>query len=251
MIKNISNRIKTGKYISILSALLLFMTFLTGLRYYINQNIFKSFNLGNLGTFGTKLEVSVIVLIFMGLGCILGFGLYYLTRKRIKQRTCVTLYSVSGLFAIIILLIQPYNLQLMLPGVNQQNIAMINCIAIIVFGAVETLLLSWSLNVHILRLSQNITSIDLIYLVCIVVIATLTALLCVGYGISFAICVAVYASVLLGVNILHSFVVDKDAIKQACKINNITWIVHGCLYALVAVLLLCSYFIVEPMIAIG
>lgn len=251
MIKNISNRIKTGKYISILSALLLFMTFLTGVRYYINQNIFKSFNLGNLGAFGTKLEVSVIVLIFMGLGCILGFGLYYLTRKRINQRTCVTLYSVSGLFAIIILLIQPYNLQLMLPAVNQQNIAMINCIAIIVFGAVETLLLSWALNVHIARLSQNFTRIDLVYFVCVVVIATLTALLCVGYGISFAICVAVYASVLLGVNILHSFVVDKDAIKQECKINNNTWIAHGCLYVVAVVLLLCGYFIVEPMIAIG
>lgn len=251
MIKNISNRIKTGKYISILSALLLLMTFLTGLRYYINQNIFKSFNLGNLGAFGTKLEVSVIVVIFMGLGCILGFGLYYLNRKRIKQRTCVTLYSAAGLFAILILLIQPYNLQLMFTGVNQQNIAMINCIAIIVFGAVETLLLSWALNVHLVRMSQEYTHTDLIYLVCAVVVAVVTALLCVGYGISFAICTAVYASILLGVNIIHSFVVDKEAIKQECMTSKITWIIQGSLYVLVIILLLCSYFIVEPMIAIG
>lgn len=251
MIKNTLNKIKTQKYISIFSAILLFTTFITGLRYYINQNIFKSFNLGNLGAFGTKLEVSVIVLVFMGLGYLLGFGLYILTHKRTKQRTLIILYSALSLFAIIILLVQPYNLQLMLPGVNQQNIAMINCIAIIVFGGIEILLLTWALNLHIFCLFQNITHVDLIYIACSVVVATLISLLCVGYGVSFAICVAVYTSMLLGVNIIHSFTVDKETITPIqCKITNSMWIAHACLAVLAIVLMLSGYFIVEPMIAI-
>lgn len=251
MIKNTLNKIKTGKYISIISAILLFTTFITGLRYYINQNIFKSFNLGNLGAFGTKLEVSVIVLVFMGLGYLLGFGLYIITRKRTKQRTLITLYSASSLFAIIILLVQPYNLQLMLPAVNQQNIAMINCIAIIVFSGIEILLLSWALNLHIFSLLQNITRVDLIYIVCSVVVATLISLLCVAYGVSLAICAAVYTSILLSVNIIHSFTVDKETITPIqCKITNSMWIAHACLAILAIVLMLSGYFIVEPMIAI-
>lgn len=249
MIKNIYKTIKDGKYISLVSALLLFTTFLTGLRYYINQNIYKAFNLGNLGAFGAKLEVSVIVLIFMGVGYLLGVGLYYLTRKHIKPRTCVTLYSVSGLFAIIILLIQPYNLQLMMSGVNQQNLVMINCIAIIVFGAIETTLLSWALNVHIFSFSQGIKRVDIIYLVCAVAFAIVIALISVAFEFSFAICVAVYASVLLGVNILHSFVVDKEIMTNQATQSIFTWIQVG-MCALVVVLLLCGYFIVEPMIAI-
>lgn len=251
MIKNTLNKIKTRKYISIFSAILLFTTFITGLRYYINQNIFKSFNLGNLGAFGTKLEVSVIVLVFMGLGYLLGFGLYILTRKRTKQRTLITLYSALSLFAIIILLVQPYNLQLMLPGVNQQNIAMINCIAIIVFGGIEILLLTWALNLHIFSLFQNITHVDLIYIACSVVVATLISLLCVAYGVSFAICAAVYTSILLCVNIIHSFTVDKETVTPIqCKITNSMWIAHACLAVLAIVLMLSGYFIVEPLIAI-
>lgn len=250
MIKNISKTIKDGKYISLVSALLLFITFLTGLRYYINQNIYKAFNLGNLGAFGAKLEVSVLVLIFMGVGYLLGVGLFYLTRKHIDPRTRVTLYSVSGLFAIIILLIQPYNLQLMLPGVNQQNVVMINCIAIIVFGAIETTLLSWALNVHIFNFSQGIKRVDIIYLVCAVAFAIVIALISVAHGFSFAICVAVYASVLLGINILHSFFVDKEIMTNQVEKSIFTWMqVSMC--ALVVVLLLCGYFIVEPMIAIA
>lgn len=250
MIKNIYKTIKDGKYISLVSALLLFTTFLTGLRFYINQNIYKAFNLGNLGAFGTKLELSEIVPVFMGVGFLLGVGLYYLTRKHIKPRTSVTLYSVSGLFAIIILLIQPYNLQLMLSGVNQQNLVMINCIAIIVFGAIETTLLSWAFNVHIFSFSQGIKRADIIYMVCAVAFAIVIALISVAYAFSFAICVAVYASVLLGVNILHSFVVDKETMTNQATQSIFTWIQVGTC-ALVVVLLICGYFIVEPMIAIA
>lgn len=100
--------LKNGKHISFLLLASITFTYLSSFRLYINENIYKAFDLSNIGPIGRKLNVSVIIAVVMVLGWILGTITARFTSKKIKNNT--TLYWMSSLFAIVALMFTPYNL---------------------------------------------------------------------------------------------------------------------------------------------
>lgn len=243
-------RLRSEKVLSLTAALLTTFTFLTAFRYYVNENVYKAFTLGNLGQFGNGLFVSVIVPVLLAVGFLVGFLSWFFTKKKLKPRASVTIYAISGLFAIVILLIQPYNLQLLLPAVNQQTVVMVNFIAIAVFGAVELALLTWGILFHLAELRKLMNARILVSIVCICAFAVVISLLTAALKWPFAVCLAIYASVLCGVNIVHSLFYEKESSFAEYKAYRWSMIAPAIFAFLIAILLICGYYIVEPMIAL-
>lgn len=71
--------------------------YLSSFRLYINENIYKAFDLSNISPIGKKLNVSVIIAVVIILVWILGNITARFTSKKIKNNT--TLYLLSALFA--------------------------------------------------------------------------------------------------------------------------------------------------------
>lgn len=249
--KQFMHRLRSEKLISLAAALLTTFTFLTAFRYYINDNVYKAFTLGNLGQFGSGLYVSVIVPVLLAVGFLVGFLLWFLTKRKLKPRASVTLYAISGLFAIVILLIQPYNLQLLLPAVNQQTVVMVNFIALAVFGAIELALLTWGILFHIAELRKVMSAKILVSIGCLCAFAVVISLITAALKWPFAVCVAVYASVLCGVNALHSLIYEKESLSAEYKPYRWSMLAPAIFAFLIAVLLICGYYIIEPMIALA
>lgn len=200
--KNAWNKLKQGKYLSLFMASLLLFTYLAGARYYLYENIYKAFNLGNLGAFGAKLHVSVLLPVLMTAGVLLGALFAFLTRKKVNMKTSVTLYTWSALFVIAFCFFTPYHLQLLLPAQILQNLAMINCIAVMVFSAVAVALLSWSVFTHLNVLGISCGSTCGVTAVVCVLLGFLVAVTAVCFQASFRGCVMLYTGILFLVNIL-------------------------------------------------
>lgn len=244
------NRIKSTKYISILSAMLILFTYIANLRYYISSNIFRAFNLGNLGAFGTKLTISLICVVFMSLAYVLGVLLAYFTRKKTSNNKIAALYFLSGLMALGLLIFTPYNLQLLMPSQNLQNIAMINVIAVMVFALADVLVFSWGLNLHIAKIASESGVVDIVHVGVAAVVATIFAVLTLTLSWSFTICITVYSSILMAVNILHAFVANKDDKIKRLELNKKSYIIVIVAALLALVLLLVGYFVAEAKIAL-
>lgn len=250
MIK-LTKSLQKGKYISLFAAIAMLFTYLADIRYYLNDNIYKGMNLGNLGGLGGEINLSILFTVIGALGYLMGVLLVLVTRKRLKGRASINLFAVAGLMAIIFLLFTPYNLQLLMPTQNMQNIAMINCIAVMVFSFADIAVLSMAINSHLAQIIDTEVIIGRGIVVGITVLSIILALLTTGLRWSFAICVAVYASVLLFVNIIHSiFYKDSEGGTACMTINKAKGIVISIESVVVLVLLVGGYFIVEPLIAI-
>lgn len=249
----IVKKCKEVKYLSLFLLTCMAFTFAAEFRYYVNQNIYAAFNLGNLGAFGANLSVSVLIAVFAALGWAAGIFTAWLTRK--KQIGAVTLYWLSGMFAIVALFFTPYNLQLLMPSTIMQNIAMIACIAHIVFILVDMWLFAWAICVGSQALCLQGQK-GLIIQSAIAVVATILAYLAVSLSWSFSICVAVYGGMLIVINILHAAFPEPDSVccddaEAVVPNDKVLWIARAVVTGLMLAVLIGAYYITESHIAIA
>lgn len=246
--------LKRGKYISLLTLLCMAFAYIADFRYYINESIYAAFNLGNLGEFGTKLIVSVLVAVFAAVGWAVGLLTAFLTRK--KQVRAVTLYWLSGLFAIVALFFAPYNLQLLMPSTIMQNIAMIACIAHIVFILVDMWLFAWAICTGCIEVCKQSGIKGVVCISVFAIVATVLGFVSAACRWSFVIQTAVYGSVLAFFNVLNAAFEDgKEAeenshVEVRCR-KAYVYAVLIAITVLLIVVLIGTYFMTEQHIAIA
>lgn len=195
--KKLNKEMKNQKPISFLLTGLLLFTFLAGVRLYLFENIYKAYNLGNLGGVGAKLNVSVIVAGFLAISVIIGLVLSLLTKNKLRENSSATFCFISGLATIVFLFFTPYNLQLVLPTQIMQNLAMINCIAVMVFSLVVSSIFVYTIVIQIIQLCQSNKKSFLVLLGVSVFACLVISMLTVSLNWSFSILANFYAWCLL------------------------------------------------------
>lgn len=249
--KEVFDKIKRGKYISFVLVICIAFTYAAEFRYYIYENVYSAFNLGNLGEFGTKLSVSVLTAVFAALGWVAGLLTAFLTDK--KKINVVTLYWLSGIFAIVALFFTPYNLQLLMPSTIMQNVAMIACIAHLVFMVADIWLFSWAICSGGNDVARQVKFKGTAFAVSAAATALVLAILSVRYKWSFVWIIAVYGCILTVLNVLHAAFPDKDETAESLETEvsfteKIT--LRAAVTAMFAAVLIGAYFITEAHIAI-
>lgn len=254
--KNILNTFKNGKYLSLTLLIAMLCSYLTTFRYYIYENVYKAYALGSLGPFGSKLSVSIIVVVFLALGFALGAGGAILFNKKANNRAMVWGYGLTGFLAVVMLLFNPYNLQLLMPSSNMQNIAMINCIALMVFGLIDVAVFSLIINLQIMKIVNSDGLIGLITLGAAVAFGILFSVLTVALKWSLVICLQAYGWMLVGINVLHAVFVKNEENEGGETINlfkanlKTNIIVMSVLLVVVIALLITGFYVTKPLIAI-
>ena len=114
----------------------------------------------------------------------------------------------SALLGVIILFFTPYQLSLLSPTTNGQNIATINLI-VVFLGAAEVCLLTVSIGSHFAEYFKDGSLAPLVAAFICASVAVVLSLLAAEFTWSFTICTAVYAAVLLAVNMVNSFIQKK------------------------------------------
>ena len=230
--KNIFVRLKRGGYVSYLLTALTAFLYAAQFRYYINSDIYKAFDLGNLGAFGADLSVSVLVAVLAAVGWAGGAATAFFTRK--KGLRSGTAYWIAGMFALVALLFTPYDLQLLMPTTNQQIIDM------------------WAFSFALLRggarLAESEGFAGAVYACCAAAVATALAFAAVAAEWPFAVCVGIYAALLTVLSAVKLFFPEEEC---ACDVaGGRTYAVSGIVTALFGAVLAGAYFITEAHIAL-
>lgn len=253
--KRLLNDLKKAKYISLMILVCMTFTFAADFRYYINQSVYAAFNLGNLGAFGTKLYVSVLVAVFAAIGWGAGMLTAFLTRK--KKVNAVTLYWLSGMFAVVMLFFTPYNLQLLMSATIMQNIVMIDCIAHIVFILVDMWLFAWVLCAGSRDVLMRKEKYGIAIISVVAAVATALAFASIACKWSFVIQTAVYGSILTALNVFHAAFPEREEGEEIKEIScagssgRKELIVAAAVTILFIAVLVGAYFITEQYIAIA
>lgn len=246
------NNLKKGKYVSFFTLICLAFSYASNFRYYINENVYAAFDLSNLGEFGKALKVSVLVVVCAALGWAIGFLTAFLTGK--KKINVVTLYWLSGMFAIVALFFTPYNLQLLMPATIMQNIAMIACIAHVAFILVDVWLFSWAIFVGSREVCAAGGRTGVVAIAASAIVACVLAYVSIVCKWSFVIQVSVYGGIIIFINILNAAFSDKMSEEKKCELrccDKMMVAVAAVETALFLAVLIGVYFITENQIAIG
>lgn len=248
--KRYLENLRRGKYFSLLALLCLAFVYASSFRFYVNESVYAAFDLGNLGEFGKKLDVSVLIAVLAALGWAGGLLTAYLTRK--KRVGAVTLYWLAGMFAIVALFFTPYNLQLLMPSTVMQNIAMILCIAHILFVFVDMWLFAWAFFAGSKDVCGQCGRYGAIVVTAFAVVAAVLAYLSITFKWSFVVQSAVYGCTLTAVNVLHAAFPESDDGVSAPESRDVR--ISAAMTAVVTVVfaavLAGAYFITENLIAI-
>lgn len=241
MMKNMLKALKKNRYISLFLIFMILFTYLSGLRLYIYENINKSFTLIRLGA--EWIDISALASILLALGVVVGAVIALFIRKKISMNLTTMLYALSGLFAIVLLFFTPYNLQLLMPATNLQNITSINLIAVLFFSTIDVALFTLVLGTHILFNIWDITG--TIVLAMSIIISVIISMLATVFVWSFIVCIGVYASILLLINTVNSVCSVQD-VSQCCESKQKHIIIIGGMFAIaVLTVLISAYFIVN------
>lgn len=249
------NTFRKGKFLSFLTLLCVAFSFVSGFRYYINESVYAAFDLGNLGEFGKELKVSVLVAVFAALGWAIGLLAAFLTEK--KKINAVTLYWLSGLFAIVALFFNPYNLQLLMPDTIMQNIAMIACIAHVVFILVDAFVFAWAVSAGSKEVLLAVKGkIGIAVVISSAAVATVFAFVSLVFKWSFVIQTAVCGGILTAVNVLHAAFPEKEsevgADAEATRTySRIGMVAVAVVTLLFAAVLIGAYFITENLMSLS
>ncbi len=112
----------------------------------------------------------------------------------------------SALLGVMILFFTPYQLSLLSPTTNGQNIATINLIVVVFLGAAEVCLLTVSIGSHFAEYFKDGSLAPLVAAFICAAISVVLSLLAAEFTWNFVVCTAVYAGVLLAVNIVNGFI---------------------------------------------
>lgn len=237
------NKFFVKKYLSMFLTCSIFFTFLTDTRNYIFQNIYKAYNLGNLGAFGAKLDVAMITVLLLAIGVVVGALLSKLIIKKPDKKITPFLFAMSGLFALAFLFFTPYNLQLAFPNQVLQNLVMIDCIALMVFSALNIAFLTLTINTtaHIIDFG---TGESIVIMSAAFVLGMITNI----FNLSFPIVVGTQAVALSVINVIHCFTYQYNGkTSQSRKGLKVVGLI---MLLLIIAALLSGYFITKSCIAI-
>lgn len=112
----------------------------------------------------------------------------------------------SALLGVMILFFTPYQLSLLSPTTNGQNIATINLIVVVFLCAAEVCLLTVSIGSHFAEYFKDGSLAPLVAAFICAAISVVLSLLAAEFTWNFVVCTAVYAGVLLAVNIVNGFI---------------------------------------------
>lgn len=202
--KKVFQVLKNRRYISLLSAFLLLFTYLAATRSYIYENINKSLVFGQTGT--PDISVGATVTGTLVAAAVLGVIICWFARDKFTERTTINLYIIAAFWAIVLLFFTPYNLSLLSPTTNGQNIATINLIVVVFLGAAEVCLLTVSIGSHFAEYFKDGSLAPLVAAFICAAISVVLSLLAAEFTWNFVVCTAVYAGVLLTVNIVNGFI---------------------------------------------
>ena len=175
-----------------------------------------------------------------------GAATAFFTRK--KGLRSGTAYWIAGMFALVALLFTPYNLQLLMPTTNQQNISMICCIANIVFMLFDMWAFSFALLRGGARLAESEGLAGAVYACCAAAVATAPAFAAVAAKWPFAVCVGIYAALLTVLSAVKLFFPEEEC---SCDVaGGRAYAVSGIVTALFVAVLAGAYFITEAHIAL-
>lgn len=157
-------------------------------------------------------------------------------------------YGLAGMFAVVMLLFNPYNLQLLMPASNMQNVSMINCIALMVFGLIDVALFSLVFNLQVIKSANRDGVIGLVMVGVAVAFGVLFSMLTVALRWSLVITLQVYGWLLVGINVLHSIFVKNEE-NETLALNKTNLITIGVIAVVVIALLIAGFYITKPLIA--
>ena len=205
--KKVFQVLKNRRYISLLSEFLLLFTYLAATRSYIYENINKSLVFGQTGT--PDISVGATVTGTLVAAAVLGVIICWFARDKFTERTTINLYIIAAFWAIVLLFFTPYNLSLLSPSTNGQNISTINLIVVIFLAAVGVILFTVAIGSHFAEYFRDGSFAPLVAAFICASVAVVLSLLAAEFTWSFTICTAVYAAVLLAVNMVNSFIQKK------------------------------------------
>ncbi|MGN0788974.1 MAG: hypothetical protein ACI4MY_03470 [Christensenellales bacterium] len=183
-------------YVATFVASLILLIICGDLRRYIYDNINASFTLIRLGA--EKISVSTLVPILLAVGVALGALGVFLLRKKVSHKTVNTACIIASVCLAVTLIFTPYNIQLLAPDQNLQNVTSFNLIAVIVFATVTAAVLSFEVGSYIL-LTSNGNSKRAIAVTTCCVVESVIAILITYFNLSFVVVASVLTVALFGV----------------------------------------------------
>lgn len=236
------------KYISLSLLCFIFFTYLSLFRSYVYDNIFKAFTLGNLGGFAAKIKVSSLVVILFAICVIVGVCLVILLRKKLSDKFLKAIYSIFSFFPLLLLFFTPYNMQLIFPAQNLQNLSMITFLVVLVFGCIDIALLAGILFWQIYSVSKNYKLLDYIILFSLIAPAFVLAILGVVYQWSFFIIILVSSVLLLTTSIVSNIIsafAEPSTVIEGETDKKLKIVLFSVLAVFSATCLIAGYFITE------
>jgi hypothetical protein len=143
------------KYTPLFVTLLALFINIIGFRYYVFENIYILVNLSNLGGVGQRLFVTDLLNYSLIGGLILAVILISLTHKKLKERAITKVMCVWAVFLWLLILINPYNLQVLMPGQIMQNISMINFLILLLLYLINISFAVFSLLTMIISIENT------------------------------------------------------------------------------------------------
>ncbi|MGN0771670.1 MAG: hypothetical protein ACI4MI_03690 [Christensenellales bacterium] len=205
-------------FTKILVACLALLTICCELRRYIYDNINATFTFIRLGAEGVS--VSVLTPILLAAGVLIGAVGVFVLRRRISHKLVDGAYLAAAFCSIITLIFNPYNLQLVAPDQNLQNITSFNLLAVMVFATITVAVLCFAIGGS-LTFSCKGNGKVAATIICIAVTATVVAIITTYFNWSFVICLGVYTAMLLALAVA-GLMIGYQAPTQAQSTFSIT-----------------------------
>ena len=183
-------------YVATFVASLILFIICGELRRYIYDNINAAFTFGRLGA--DQLSISTLVPILLAVGVALGALGVFILRKKVCHKTVNIACLIASVCLAVTLIFTPYNIQLLAPDQNLQNVTSFNLIAVIVFATVTAAVLSFEVGSYIL-LTSNGNSKRAIAVSACCVVESVIAILITYFNLSFVIVASILTVVLFGI----------------------------------------------------
>ncbi|MGN0797341.1 MAG: hypothetical protein ACI4M5_03960 [Christensenellales bacterium] len=233
-------------YVAAFVASLILLIICAQLRRYIYDNINAAFTFGRLGM--ERLSISTLVPILLAVGVAVGALGVFLLRKKITHKTVNIACLVASVCLAVTLIFTPYNIQLLAPDQNLQNVTSFNLIAVIVFATITVAVLSFEIGSYIM-LTSNGNSNRAIAVTACCVVESVIAIIVTYFNLSFVVVASVLTVVLFGVAtariMLHS---DEDAQEIAITSHTHVALQSVVLAVCVVVVMIVGFFVTDQAI---
>lgn len=249
--KKILENLKNNKYITLFIASLFAFAYMGGARKYIYDNCSKIIDFARFGSPWFNFSGGMAIL--MAVVVLVGVAVAFLLRKKINMNWVLSGYALCGIISILLLILTPYNLQLLVPTTQLDTFATVTMISSMVFSLVIVGVMSLAISSHILIVIYQDKMIATIVSSAIFVLASMLAIFSVAFNFSLQIYFIVLTTLLILSYALNIFWKSSEDSKLCLADIKINWLWTGIIIgvaviAIVAVLTSCTL-VVEKAIA--